>query len=316
MSIFIVLKTRKKYLVVIAGATAVGKTDLAIELAKHYKTVVVSADSRQIYKEMKIGTACPDANQLLAAPHYFIGNRSIEELYGAGHFASDAQKLLETLFQTHDIVIMAGGSGLYIDAVLNGVDEFDEVPAEIRERLNAAYSEKGLTWLQAQIREKDAVYAAEADLSNPQRLIRALEVIEHTGKAFSAFRKKTVRENNFIALKILVNTKRETLYERINKRVDLMMANGLLEEVKSLSNKQHLNALKTVGYRELFEYLNGICSLEEAITKIKQHTRNYAKRQLTWFRNRDNFKELPVENSSAVINYINEQIQQHERDAV
>ena len=293
---------------VIAGPTAVGKTDLAIEIAKTYATVVVSADSRQIYAEMSIGTAKPDEKQLKAVPHYFIGNKSGEDLYGAGHFAEEARILLHELFKEHAIVVMAGGSGLYIDALLNGVDDFEEVPVHIRERLNAEFADKGLEWLQAQVQQKDPVYFAKADVSNPQRLIRALEIIEHSGKAFSEFRKGTKVDNEFTAIKILVNTSREKLYQSINHRVDVMMDQGLLEEVKALAAKRENNALKTVGYRELYEYLDGSCSLAHAVDKIKQHTRNYAKRQLTWFKNKDNFKEFSIEEPGAIFDYITEEI--------
>lgn len=295
-------------MVVIAGPTAVGKTDLAIEIAKTYATVVVSADSRQIYAEMSIGTAKPDEKQLKQVPHYFIGNKSVEVLYGAGHFAQEARHLLSELFQQHDVVVMAGGSGLYIDALLNGVDDFEEVPITIREGLNAAYKEKGLEWLQEQVKQKDPEYFLKADISNPQRLIRALEIIEHSGRAFSEFRRGTKVENNFTPIKILVNTTRENLYRRINQRVDMMLQQGLLEEVKALQHKRENNALKTVGYKELFEYLDGNYSLQEASDKIKQHTRNYAKRQLTWFKNKDSFVEFSIEEPGLIFDYIRREI--------
>ena len=308
IAIFIALKNSNKYLVVIVGPTAVGKTDLAIEIAKTYATVVVSADSRQIYAEMSIGTAKPAERQLKEVPHYFIGNKSVEDLYGAGHFSEEARVLLHELFKKHTVVVMAGGSGLYIDALLNGVDDFEEVPILIRERLNAEFAEKGLEWLQEQVKQKDPVYFSKADVSNPQRLIRALEIIEHSGKPFSEFRKGAKVENEFTAIKILVNTSREQLYQRINQRVDMMMDQGLLEEAKALAAKREANALKTVGYRELYEYLDGSCSLAQAVDKIKQHTRNYAKRQLTWFKNKDNFKEFYIEERGPIFDYIAEEI--------
>lgn len=287
---------QRKYLVVIAGPTAVGKTTLAIELAKHYGTAIVSADSRQFYKELSIGTAKPDAQQLSAAPHYFINTKSITELYGAGHFERDAIAQLTTLFQTQDLVIMVGGSGLYIDAVLNGVDEFIEVPGAVREQLNRELEQQGMAALQQEIERVDPVYFKTADIHNPQRLVRALEVWRHTGQPYSSFLKKEKAERDFIPIKILVNTDRKQLYAQINQRVEAMMQQGLLEEALNFKDLRHLNALKTVGYKELYAYLDGDYSLETAIDKIKQHTRNYAKRQLTWFKNKDSFEEFgPLE---------------------
>lgn len=277
-------------MVVIAGPTAVGKTALSIELAKHYGSVILSADSRQFYKEMSIGTAKPDAWQLKAVKHYFIDTKSITELYGAGYFEKDALETLNNLFKEHNIIFMVGGSGLYIDAVLNGVDDFIEVPLEIREELNTKFKEKGLEWLQNKVKKLDETYFNSVDTHNPQRLVRALEVCLFTGKPYSSFLNLPKAERNFTSIKILINTDREKLYTQINQRVDDMMANGLLEEVKELQGQKHLNALKTVGYKELYAYLDASYNLETAVDKIKQHTRNYAKRQLTWFKNQDEFE--------------------------
>ncbi|MBK6523737.1 MAG: tRNA (adenosine(37)-N6)-dimethylallyltransferase MiaA [Bacteroidia bacterium] len=286
------MNSQTKYLVVIAGPTAVGKTKLGIELAKHYNSVILSADSRQFYKELTIGTAKPSESELQEVKHYFINNKNITELFGAGHFEKEAIPLLDQLFKEHQLVFVVGGSGLYIDALLYGVDEFEDVPIEVREKLNAEFEEKGIEPLQNELKEKDPVYAAKVDLSNSQRVIRALEVCRHSKKPYSSFLKKNTTERNFTPLKIFINTDREKLYERINLRVDEMMKQGLLNEVKSLTEYKNVNALKTVGYKELFDHLEGLFTLEEATTKIKQHTRNYAKRQITWFKNQDEWESF------------------------
>ncbi|MDX2173900.1 MAG: tRNA (adenosine(37)-N6)-dimethylallyltransferase MiaA [Bacteroidota bacterium] len=287
-----------------AGPTAVGKTALAIELAKHYQTVIVSADARQFYKELTIGTAKPSEEQLKEVEHLFINNKSITELYGAGHYEKEAISTLDNLFTKHQIVFLVGGSGLYIDAVLNGVDDFIEVPIEVREKLNAEYIEKGLTWLQDEVKKRDENYYDSVDTFNPQRLIRALEVCVHTGKPYSSFLNQPKVERNFTPIKILINTDREKLYTQINQRVDEMMNAGLLDEVKQLSDKKHLNALKTVGYKELYAYLDASYTLQNAVEKIKQHTRNYAKRQLTWFKNKDDFEEFAPADIEKIKGYI------------
>lgn len=289
---FAIITKPGKYLVVIAGPTAVGKTSLAIELAKQYHSIILSADSRQFYRELSIGTAKPTEEQLKQVSHYFVNNKSITELYGAGHFEKDAIKLLDELFKTYDLVFMVGGSGLYIDAVLNGVDDFIEVPEEIRNYLNQQFVEKGLDWLQQEVKTKDEAYFNSVDINNPQRLIRALEVCLFTGKPYSSFLNQAKPERHFTAIKILINTDRQKLYAQINSRVDEMMKNGLLNEASQFADRQHLNALKTVGYKELYDHMAGICTLETAIDKIKQHTRNYAKRQVTWFKNKDSFDEF------------------------
>lgn len=281
-----------------------GKTALSIALAKHYGSVILSADSRQFYKEMTIGTAKPSEEQLAAVKHYFINTKNITELYGSGHFEKDAIATLNELFKTQDIIFLVGGSGLYIDAVLNGVDDFIEVPIETREELNKKYEANGLEWLQNEVKKLDETYFNSVDTQNPQRLIRALEVCQHTGKPYSSFLNRPKEERNFIPIKILINTDRETLYSQINARVDDMMASGLLEEVKQLADQKHLNALKTVGYKELYAYLDASYNLNTAVDKIKQHTRNYAKRQLTWFKNQDNFEEFKPTDLEKIKAYI------------
>ncbi len=280
----------KKNLIIIAGPTAVGKTALSIELAKFYNCPVISADSRQFYKEMSIGTAKPTAEEIQDVPHYFINNISIHDVYNVGQFEREAIELIESLFKTHEYLILVGGSGLYINAILNGVDEFEEIPAHIREQLIKDYEEKGITYLQKELKLKDEVYYNQVDLNNPQRIMRALEVCIHTQKPYSSFRTKEKKQRSFNTINILINTEREALYARINKRVDIMMQNGLLEEVKGLYPFKHLNALNTVGYKELFDFIDGKYTLEEAVNLIKQNSRRYAKRQLTWFNHQGEFE--------------------------
>lgn len=294
----------KKYLVVIAGPTAIGKTAVSIKLAKLFNTAILNADSRQFYKELTIGTAKPTTGELKEVEHYFINTKSITELYGAGHFAGDARNLITKLFETHDVLILVGGSGLYINALLNGVDEFEEVPISIRENLNAIYEKQGLQVIAEMLLEKDPVYAKSIDINNPQRVIRALEIITYTGKPFSSYLNNKVQTNSFASINLLLNMERDALYKRINQRVDDMMQKGLLDEVKNLVEYKNYNALKTVGYKELFAYLDGECTLEEAVDKIKQHTRNYAKRQLTWFNNKGDFKTFHPDDLDGIIQYI------------
>ncbi len=280
----------KKNLIIIAGPTAVGKTALSIELAKFYNCPVISADSRQFYKEMSIGTAKPTAEEIQDVPHYFINNISIHDVYNVGQFEREAIELIESLFKTHEYLILVGGSGLYINAILNGVDEFEEIPAHIREQLIKDYEEKGIAYLQEELKLKDEVYYNQVDLNNPQRIMRALEVCIHTQKPYSSFRTKEKKQRSFNTINILINTEREALYARINKRVDIMMQNGLLEEVKGLYPFKHLNALNTVGYKELFDFIDGKYSLEDTVNLIKQNSRRYAKRQLTWFNHQGEFE--------------------------
>lgn len=254
--------------------------------------MILSADSRQFYKELSIGTAKPTEQQLQQVQHYFVNNKTITELYGAGHFEKDAIKLLNDLFKKHTVVFMVGGSGLYIDAVVNGVDDFIEIPENVREKLNGEYNEKGLAWLQDEVKKSDEDYFNTVDVNNPQRLLRALEVCMHTGLTYSSFLNKEKPGRDFTAIKIMVNTNRDKLYAQINKRVDEMIENGLLQEAEKYISHKDYNALKTVGYKELYDYLHGDYDLKTAVEKIKQHTRNYAKRQITWFKNRDNFEEF------------------------
>lgn len=271
-------------LVCVVGPTAIGKTKMAIELAKAFNTEILSADSRQFFKEMRIGTAVPTSKELEQAPHHFIQDKSIHDFFSVGDFEREALSLLEELFKKHPIAIMVGGSGLYVDAITKGLDEFPEVSDKTRQELNDAYKKYGIEPLQRELKKLDPKYYEEVDIQNPQRVIRALEVIRSSGKPFSSFRSNKTANRKFRSLYIGLEAPRETVYERINKRVDLMMEEGLLEEARALHPYKELNALQTVGYRELFDYLEGTITLEEAVELIKRNTRRFAKRQGTWFR--------------------------------
>lgn len=278
------INSKNKYLICIVGPTAIGKTALSIKLANHFKTEIISADSRQFFNEMQIGTAAPNKQELLAAKHHFIHNKSINDNYNVGAFEKEALQKLESLFKNHDTVIMVGGSGLYIDAVTKGLDYFPKIDDSIRENLNIDLNTKGLNYLQNQLKQLDPTSFNSITIDNPHRVIRALEICLGTGKPYSSFLNKEKTKRNFNTLHIGLTAKREIIYERINKRVDIMMNEGLLDEVKSLVNSKNLNALNTVGYKELFKYINGEWTLDFAISEIKKNTRRFSKRQLTWFK--------------------------------
>lgn len=271
-------------LITVVGPTAIGKTALSIQLANHFNTEIISCDSRQFYKEMSIGTAVPNADEQAAAKHHFIQNRSIVEDYNVGQFEKDALQILTNLFKKHKVVIMVGGSGLYVDAVLKGFDHFPDVDPDIRNTLTEELEEHGIAYLQKKLEQLDPISFVEIAIDNPQRLIRALEVTIGTGTPFSTFKNKPKEPRFFNSMKIGLNAERTIIYDRINQRVDLMLEHGLLEEVKTLLPYKHLNALQTVGYKELFLYLEGVLTLEQAVEEIKKNTRRFAKRQLTWFR--------------------------------
>ncbi len=270
------------YLITVVGATAIGKTALSIKLAQHFKAEIISCDSRQFYKEMNIGTAVPTQDELAAAPHHFIQNRSIFEDYSVGQFEKDALQKLEELFSKNNVVIMVGGSGLYTNAVISGLDYFPEVKPEIRENLNLQLKNEGIESLQNKLKELDIESFNSIEIENPHRLIRALEICIGTGKTYSEYKNKPKAIRNFIPIKIGLTANRELIYNRINMRVDIMLEEGLLEEAKNLHKHKNLNALQTVGYRELFQYFDGNCTLEFAIEEIKKNTRRFAKRQVTW----------------------------------
>jgi len=273
-----------KTLIVVAGPTASGKTALAIELAQKLKTEIISADSRQFYREMSIGTAKPTPDELSQAKHHFIDSLSITDSFSVGDFEHQGLTLLEDIFKTHDAAVLVGGSGLFIKAICEGFDELPTVSPETRGRLNLELEEKGIVYLQEKLKAADPVYYNQVDLNNPQRIIRALEVFESMGIPFSSYRKGSANPRPFRSVKIGIDLPREVLYQRINRRVDIMVEQGLVEEVQALLPYRHLNALNTVGYSELFDYFDGKTDLETAISLIKQNTRRFAKRQMTWFR--------------------------------
>jgi len=274
----------KKKLFVVIGPTAVGKTDYAISLALKFGSPVISCDSRQIYKELKIGTAPPTPEQLLAVKHYFIFSHSIHDYYTAGKYEVEALALLEELFKTHDSLVMAGGSGLYVDAVCRGIDNFPATDIALRELLMQRLANEGLESLRMELKLLDRESYEAIDIANPQRVVRALEVSLQTGEKFSSFKSYQSKSRDFEIEKIFIERPREELYERINRRVELMMENGLLDEVRALYEFRERPALKTVGYRELFGYLDGKYSLDDAVELIKRNSRRYAKRQMTWWR--------------------------------
>ena len=295
---------KNKHLISIVGTTAIGKTALSIQLAHYFSAPIISSDSRQFFKEMEIGTAVPSEGELNAATHYFIQNRSIHDDYNVGQFERDALKQLEELFVDNDIVIMVGGSGLYVDAILNGLDYFPDVNPDIRKQLNSELADKGLVSLQEKLKELDLDSYKSISIDNPHRIMRALEICIGTGKPYSYFKNKPKAPRNFTPIKIGLNADRNLMYERINIRVDIMLENGLLDEVKSLYQYKELNALQTVGYRELFSYLDGDFDLEFAVSEIKKNTRRFAKRQVTWFKKDKEIKWFDFKtNANAIIEY-------------
>ena len=294
-----------KYLIIIAGPTAVGKTSVSIDLAQKLNCEIISADSRQIYKEMSIGTAKPMQEEMKGITHHFINHISIHEYFTVGDFEREVITLLDKYFIKNDFIIMCGGTGLYIDAVCNGIDDLAKVDEAIRSKINSNYNQLGLEWLQEQVKLHDPEYFSIVDQKNPARLKRALEVIETTGNKFSDQRTASVKKRNFIPIKILLNDDRELLYERINNRVDLMIKNGLIEEAGNLFPHKSLNALNTVGYKELFNYFDGKLDLDEASEEIKKNSRRYAKRQLTWFNKTKDYTIFNVSEKNKILGYIN-----------
>ena len=293
-----------KTLIVIAGPTASGKTAFSIALAKALKTVIISADSRQFYKEMSIGTAAPTPDELSQVKHYNVHNISIEDKYDVAEYEKDVLELLKTLFQEHDSVILTGGSGLFIDAVCNGIDEMPDITAETREKVENLYREGGLRALQNAVQQLDPEYFSIVDQQNPRRLQRALEVCYQTGKTFTSYRQRQTKPRDFNIIKFALLWDRKTLKHRIDLRVDMMMEQGLLEEARSLYPMRHLNALNTVGYKELFAYFDGNCTLKEAIEQIKIHTHQYAKRQITWLHKDDTYIWVKTDEIEKVLEII------------
>ncbi|MBL7723257.1 MAG: tRNA (adenosine(37)-N6)-dimethylallyltransferase MiaA [Chitinophagaceae bacterium] len=276
--------SNNKTVIIVAGPTAVGKTAVAIQLALHYKTEIISADSRQCFKELNIGVARPLVEELQQVKHHFIASHSIQEEVTAATFEEYALKKVNELFQQHDVVVMVGGTGLYIKAFCEGLDAIPAIDPAIRQQVIKGFEEKGLSWLQEQLRQKDPLFHEKGEMQNPQRMMRALEVAEATGQSIFSFRKKEKVQRDFNILKAGLDIPKEQLHQHIHTRVDKMIAAGLVDEVRSLMPYRQLNALQTVGYAELFEYFDGKISLEKTIEQIKTNTRQYAKRQLTWFR--------------------------------
>ena len=291
-----------KTLVVITGPTAVGKTVLTIELAQHYGIPIINADSRQIYRELKIGTAAPSDEQLQQAPHLFVGTKSIDDYYNASLYEQEVLSYIKE--SSSPIELLSGGSMMYIDAVCNGIDDIPTVREDIREEMKRRYKEEGLEALCEELKRLDPEHYAIVDRQNYRRVIHALEICHQTGKTYTSFRTQQKKERPFHIIKIGLNRDREELYQRINQRVDQMMADGLLDEVKGLVEKRHTNALNTVGYKELFDYLDGRWPLEEAVERIKGNTRRYARKQLTWYKRDEDMRWFHPDDIQDILNYI------------
>jgi tRNA dimethylallyltransferase len=296
----------QKSVIIVAGPTAVGKTSVAIQLAKYFNTEIISADSRQCYKELKIGVARPPDEILREVPHHFIASHSIQDVITAAGFEKFALDKVKELFKTHDIVIMVGGTGLYIKAFCEGLDEIPAIDPEISREIQKNFEEKGLSWLQDEIKKKDPGYYKVGEIKNPQRMMRALEVKQATGRSVLDFRKGLKAKRDFNIIKIGLELPKEQLHQNINNRVDKMMEEGLLEEVRKLLPYKNLNALQTVGYTELFDHLDGKSYLEEAVRLIKQNTRRYAKRQLTWFRKDKEIRWFEPRELAEIFTYLGE----------
>lgn len=293
-----------KYLIVIAGPTASGKTATAITIAKALRTVIISADSRQFYREIPIGTAAPTREELSEVEHFMIHNLSIEDRYDVADYEKDVLLLLKKLFLNHDAVVMTGGSGLFIDAVCNGLDSIPDISEETRNRVNDLYEKGGVVALQNELQHLDPEYYEIVDKHNPRRLQRAIEVCYQTGLPYSSFRKNNTKERDFKIIKLALLWERNELITRINKRVENMISDGLVEEARSVYHKRNLNSLNTVGYKEMFQYFDGDISLNEAIELIKISTRQYAKRQMTWLRKNNDYRWFSIDEIPKMIEYI------------
>ena len=294
----------EKTLIVITGPTAVGKTALCLEIAKHFDIPIINADSRQIYKELRIGTASPTSEQMQQVPHFFVGSLSLNDYYSASLFEQQVLECLEQQFLTSDYALLSGGSMMYIDAVCDGIDDIPTIDDETRTLMKQRLADEGLEALVEELRRLDPEYYEIVDRQNPRRVVHALEICTMTGKTYTSFRKREKRQRPFQIIKIGLNRPREELYDRINQRVDQMMADGLLEEAKSLYPLRHLNALNTVGYKELFDHLEGRWPLEEAVERIKGNTRRYARKQLTWYKKDERVKWFHPQETKQIISYI------------
>ena len=295
---------KNKKIIIVAGPTAVGKTAVAIQIAKHFNTEIISADSRQCYKELNIGVARPSVDELSFIKHHFIASHSIQEEVTAVTFEQYALQKAESLFKDHEVVVMVGGTGLYIKAFCEGLDSIPNIDVRVRQQIIADYEEKGISWLQNQLEEKDQAYFQSGEMKNPQRMMRALEVKESTGNSILFYQRGEKIKRDFSIVKVGLELPKEELVERINRRVDMMMEEGQLEEVKSLAAFKNLNALQTVGYSELFDYLDKRITLPEAIERIKISTRQYAKRQLTWFKKDEDISWFQPYKIDEIINHI------------
>ncbi len=294
----------KRILCVITGPTACGKTDISINVAQHFNSHILSADSRQFYKQLQIGAATPSHEELRMAPHHFIGHLSVEDYYNVYKYEQDALTLCNNLFQENQVLILTGGSGLYLDAVTKGIDLLPDPYPKLRLSLNQILEKEGIEPLQKRLKELDKVYYNQVDLSNPARLMRAIEVSELMGKPYSSLRNQNHEKRPFNVIKFVLNRPKEELHQRIHLRTDKMIEDGLIEEVTSLIPFKHLNALNTVGYKEIFQFLDQKISLEQAVTDIKTNTRRYAKRQLTWFRRDENYQWIDVNETNTSVNSI------------
>lgn len=293
-----------KTLIVITGPTAVGKTRLCIDIAKHFDIPIINADSRQIYKELKIGTARPTDEEMLEVKHYFVGTLSLDDYYSASLYEQQVLALLEEQFKTHDFALMSGGSMMYIDAVCNGIDDIPTIDDGTREAMKRRLQEEGLEKLCEELKQLDPEYYEIVDRQNPKRVVHALEICTMTGQTYTSFRKREQKRRPFRIVKIGLNRERTELYDRINARVDEMMANGFLKEAAGLYERKDLNALNTVGYKELFDYFEGRWTLKEAIERIKGNTRRYARKQLTWYKKDEQMKWFHPDQKEDIINYI------------
>ena len=297
-----------KTLIVILGPTSIGKTALSIKLARHFNTEIISSDSRQFFKEMKIGTAVPSTEELNSVKHHFIGNLSISDYYNVSKFEKEALHKLDDIFLKNNLAIMVGGSGLYIDAVCKGIDDLPDPDKKLRHEINEIFKSSGIEALQKKLKELDPEYYLIVDLKNPKRLMRAIEVCLQTGKTYTSLRKNKTGKRDFNIIKIGLNCEREKLFERINLRVDKMINEGLFDEVKELYKHKNLNSLNTVGYKEIFDFLDNKTSFEQAIENIKTNTRRYAKRQLTWFKRDEEIKWFHPTEKNEIILYLSEKI--------
>lgn len=299
-----------KTLIVITGPTAVGKTALCLDIAQHFGIPIINADSRQIYKELKIGTASPTEEQLAKVKHYFVGSLSLNDYYSASLFEQQTMEILEREFAKSDYALMAGGSMMYIDAVCDGIDDIPTVDDATRETLKARLASEGLEPLVEELKQLDPEYYEIVDKQNPRRVVHGLEICLMTGKTYTSFRKREKKQRPFRIIKIGLNRDREELYDRINQRVDQMMDEGLLDEARNLYPMRHMNALNTVGYKEMFAYLDGTWTLEEAVERIKGNTRRYARKQLTWYKKDEQIRWFHPDEKENILSYISQDYEQ------